>query len=521
MTRAAKIDARREDWRTVHEHLLCSLAADADNLNARNLLVLTLRKLNRFDDAARLHLEIRAVDPLDLASRFRDGIDPANGRESLDLAFDLLRSGQREEAARALRSVSATERDGSLPMVLLLLAQIETDIGSAHAEATWARAHAAPLEYCFPSLLDEMLLLQTAIAAHPHQAGPYYLLGNLLYDRRRHDEAIQAWEIAANLTPSFATVWRNLGIAVFNVRGDAEGAKRAFDRAIQANPKDGRVIFERDQLWKRTGENPATRMAELQKHRALIEQRDDLSVELATLYNQLGEPDKALDLLLTRQFQPWEGGEGLVLAQYVRAQLLLGRRALERLDPARALEHFMGALQVPENLGEAHHLLADRSDIYYWIGKVYDALGDPANASCWWKRATHQRGETQQGPLQRISDKSYWSGMAQLDLGARDQAANIFQQIYEYSIELEQAEPRIDYFATSLPAFLLFEDDLEGRNRAESRFLRAEALSGFGRNSEAVSLLTEVLAIDTNHAGAADLLHQIKRATREERQQCS
>ena len=46
---------------------------------------------------------------------------------------------------------------------------------------------------------------------------PYYL-GNLLYDRRRHEEAIGLWERAARLDPGFSVVWRNLGIGYFNVR---------------------------------------------------------------------------------------------------------------------------------------------------------------------------------------------------------------------------------------------------------------------------------------------------------------
>ncbi len=64
--------------------------------------------------------------------------------------------------------------------------------------------------------------------------------------------------------------------------------------------------------------------------------RDDLSLEVATLRNQMGQPSQALELLLHRKFQPWEGGEGLVVGQYVRARLLLGRRALEKGDTEAA-----------------------------------------------------------------------------------------------------------------------------------------------------------------------------------------
>jgi len=46
----------------------------------------------------------------------------------------------------------------------------------------------------------------------PEEPCPYYL-GNLLYDRRRYEDAIDLWRQAAQLDPSFPTVHRNLGLA--------------------------------------------------------------------------------------------------------------------------------------------------------------------------------------------------------------------------------------------------------------------------------------------------------------------
>jgi Tfp pilus assembly protein PilF len=43
-------------------------------------------------------------------------------------------------------------------------------------------------------------------------------------------------------------VWRNLGIGYFNVQSDVALARSAFDRAIQADPKDARVLYERDSI---------------------------------------------------------------------------------------------------------------------------------------------------------------------------------------------------------------------------------------------------------------------------------
>jgi tetratricopeptide (TPR) repeat protein len=286
----------------------------------------------------------------------------------------------------------------------------------------------------------------------------------------------------------------------------------AFDRAFHANPQDGRVLYERDQLWKRVGESPERRIEQLLAHLSLVERRDDLSLELATLYNQIGRPQEALDRLLRRNFQPWEGGEGLVLAQFVRARLLLGQRALDHDNAAEAVMHFQAALEPPQNLGEARHLLANQNDIYYWLGVAFEHQGSTNTAQKWWRSAAFNQGDFQQMSVRAVSEMTYWSALAEKKLGNESAANTLLQEICDYSLELEAAEPKIDYFATSLPAILLFEEDICLRNQIDACFLRAQALSGLGRADDAKQLLTKVLRMDRNHAGAADLMQKYDRA---------
>jgi tetratricopeptide (TPR) repeat protein len=506
----AEMDAKSGRWEIALDHAQRSLKAEADNLNARNLLCFILEKLGNTVEADTIHWETLALDPLDAGTRWRQRVAPANGQDCLDLAFDLMRAGLDEESAEVLRSASSESQDGSAPVILLALSSIERRLGWPDADATLIRALKAPLNYCFPSRLEELLLLESTIALHPENGAAHYLLGNFLYSVGRHEEAIAAWEAASKQLPEMATVLRNLAIAYFNVRGQQESALRAFDRAFLAKPTDSRVLFERDQLWKRVGKSPQSRHEELLNHLDLIHERDDLSVEFATLLNQLEQPSQALDLLLTRKFQPWEGGEGLVLGQYIKARLLLGRRALEKGDALTARTEFQAALESPENLGEAKHLLANQSDIYFWLGCACEKLGEMNEAVAWWRRATAQKGDFQQMSVRKISEMTYWSALAHQRLGEGADATSIFRRIYEYSVQLEATEPKIDYFATSLPAMLLLNEDIARRNTIEAWFLRAQALSGLGRTSEAETLLRQILEIDINHPRAADLLDQIR-----------
>jgi len=290
------------------------------------------------------------------------------------------------------------------------------------------------------------------------------------------------------------------------VKHDADAALAAFARARQLSPRDARVLYEQDQLRKRTGELPEVRRSTLQSETALVALRDDLSAELATLYNSTREPQKALDILLSRQFGPWEGGEGLVLGQYVRANVLLAREALSSGDTAKALTLLRAAGNPPSNLSEAMHLLANRSVIDYWLGRTYAAAGDATTAAAHWELAARQRGDFQNMQVQPVSEMTYWSALSLKELGRREEATLLFEQIDAYGRELEKQIPEIDYFATSLPAMLLFEEDLELRNRVIGRFLQAQARSGLDENQKAQALLQEVLRLDRNYAPALDLL---------------
>lgn len=505
----AEMDAKQRHWGAALDHVQRSLKAEADNLNARNLFGMALRKLDRRKEADAAYRETLSIDPMDIGALWRQGTEPGTGQERLDLAFDLLRCGEDEEAVRVLRGADLDANDGSAPMILLLLANEEQRLGLPAAEETYRRANEISLDYCFPARLEELLVLEATVTRYPEDYVAHYLLGNLLYDRRRHQEAIEAWEKATAREPSFATAWRNLGIAYFNHGHDKKKALDAFDRALNADPNDGRVLYERDQLWKRIGEAPERRLKELLRFPALIERRDDLSVELATLYNQVGKPEEALELLLRRKFQPWEGGEGLVLAQYVRARLLLGRQALGHGNFDEATSQFQAALEAPHNLGEARHLLANQSDVYYWAGFAFEKQGKADEARRWWLRATRFKGDFQQMAVKNISDMTYWSALAHQCLGENSLAENLLHQIYNHSLELEAVEPKIDYFATSLPAMLLFEEDLRRCNVIEARYLRAQAYAGSGKVQESELLLQELLTMDASHAGASDLLQQI------------
>jgi tetratricopeptide (TPR) repeat protein len=525
----AEIDCTRHDWATGLEHLNRALRLNTDNLRARNLLAIVLRKLGHDTQATEVLDDTLALDPLDWWARnLRGDALECDLQVRLDVAHDYARAGLVTEAIELLQDVGAARmmrgdaRDagasdtssalpdqswGALPLVHYTLGWLEQQRSSA-AAARQHFAHAAAVapDYCFPARLEEIAILEAAMRADPTDARAPYYLGNLLYDRRRHEEAIRLWEVAAKLDPHFSIVWRNLGIGYFNIRRKPTRARTAYERAFQASPQDARLLYERDQLWKRLGQQPAKRLRALERHRALVQQRDDLSVELCALYNQTGAPGKTLALLTSRTFQPWEGGEGGPLGQWVRAHLTLGRQTLAAGDIVQATVHLSSALTAPENLGEARHLLANQSDVHYWLGCALTQGGNPESARQHFLAAATARGDFQEMSVRAWSEMTYCSALAWKKLGKAAKANKLLRELLAYAQRLQKTPATIDYFATSLPTLLLFEDDVQARQETQALFLQAQARLGLGDRKAAQRLLRRVLEQDPNHALAADLI---------------
>ncbi len=507
----AEMDMARGDFQTALEHLNLCVRTNADHLNARNLQVIALRKLGRSSEAEEILEATLSFDPLDYWARYLSNKTLGNNQARLDIAFDLMISGLYGEAKGLLETADISADDGSVPMVLYALAYCSAAVGDAlRAERLYREAAGAVPDYCFPSRLAELIVLEAALQHNPDDARAHYYLGNWLFDRRRHQEAIAHWERSATLDASYSVVWRNLGIAYFNVHNNVSQAREAFERAVGANPADARLLYERDQLWKRTGASVVRRMAELETRLEAVDRRDDLTVELADLYNQTAQPRRAAAVLGRRRFQPWEGGEGAALAQYVRSQLALGRMALETGDAERACTLLESALHPPENLGESWHLLANRSNVYYWLGMAWEARDSYAAARTWWTKAAESMGDFQQMAVQPYSEMSYYSAKALVALGSSPEARQLLRELLRYAKQLAHREARIDYFATSLPAMLLFNEDLSRRNTITALFLEAQASIGLGHTKRGRRLLERILQLDPSHANASDFSAELR-----------
>ena len=515
----ACISIERSDLSSAVEQVEQSLLTNVRNLKARALKTSVLRKMGRLEDARAVISETLALDRIDfrsLAERFLISRDKHDLREYitalegdvqtlLDVSYDLAWSGLREDAY-SLMLACVQEAKYEHPMLWYTLSWLAGGLGQEQESAQYAaKAEAASPRYCFPARLEEMIVLEDAVRRNPASPKALYFLGNLYYDKRRYEDAIGCWRRSVELDAEYSIPWRNLGIAEFNVLHNPEQAERMYARAFSVNREDARVLYEWDQLKKRIGlVSPQERLRFLREYQDLVTRRDDLTIEYITLLNQCGEWHAALDLLSTRLFCPWEGGEGLVSAQYVQAHRALGRAALTAGKADEALRHFEAARHYPENLGEGKHLLTLERDLDYLSGLAAQSLGDSRLAGHYWNAAA--------APLAGLGVHSYFQALAAQALGSHQAARKVLSSLAEFAEKQMNVEPKIDYFATSLPNLLLFDDDLHKRNHVESLFLSALAALGMGDEEKAFHQLRQVVTEDANHIFAAEMLGWLSRA---------
>lgn len=490
-------------------HVEECLRGGKENLKACDLKAAILRHLGRSEEAhSQLHQTLRR-DPLDFLALaetmflespplegWRSLIEKLDGdiQTALDIAYDHAGAGLYEEAWQWLTRV--VEQTGTeYPMMFYTLAWLAERRGAAlEAETYWRKASLASPLYCFPSRLEEMLVLERAIQQDPCDAKASYYLGNFYYDRKRYTDAMACWRASVAADPNFSIPWRNLGIGEYNIRQNPEAALAAYRKAIEINPSDSRLFYEFDQLKKRMNQDPEQRLAALEDNQSLVAERDDLTVEYATLLNLTGRHEQAVQVLMSRHFSPWEGGEGLVSGQWVNAHAAIGRKAIEARNFPAALEALKKARVYPENLGEGKHLLTLERHLDYWQGQALENMGETAQAEKLYLAAAK--------PLPAPSIHSYYRALALRPLGRNEEAQAELQRLHSYALSRRNLEPVVDYFATSLPNLLLFEDDLHLRNLVDSLILEAFAMLGMGTSNRARSLFQQVIALDRSNFDA-------------------
>jgi tetratricopeptide (TPR) repeat protein len=526
----ARIAVQQKDFTQALDLVRKSLIKNVHSHTARHLQALVLRYLNRVNDAKSLIRESLELDPFNLGCLYEKYLLLKKTEEGsandvlthlktisrswvhnfLECALDYAHAGLFDDAS-AFLSVYYDEYPEGYSLVPYYLGWFTYRSGDHNAaKACFTAGSALNPDYVFPDRLEEILILQTAIGINPEDSKAFYYLGNLWYDKRQYDDAIRCWERSAGLKSDFPTVHRNLGLAYYNKCNDPGKALASMETAFTLDRKDARVLMELDQLYKKLNRNHTERMALLEEYLPLVHQRDDLYLEQVTLYNQLSNHQKAKDLLTSRRFHPWEGGEGKVVGQYLICHLELAKQALQEGHPEEALGLLDQAEKYPDNLGEGKLYGAQENDIHYLKAIACEMMNQREAARDYFTRAASGNSE----PVQAIfyndpqPDKVFYRGLAWKKLNRPEKAAAIFRRLIDFGMLHMNDEMTLDYFAVSLPDLLVFDADLNLRNKIHCLYMMGLGYMGLGHEftEKAEELFSQVLSLDNNHQGA--LVHR-------------
>lgn len=513
----AQIDLQNERFANALEHVERSLIRNWHNHKARQLKATILRKLGKTGEALRWIEDSLSIDGFNMGCRFERYLLTGNVEDKhalntlmrrwehgyIEYALDFAAAGLYSEAEQFLLE-SVTEESKAYPMVYYALGYFASKSKNTEkARIYYNKAAALSPDKCFPNRIEEVLILKDAMDKNKEDSKAPYYLGNFWYGARQYEEAITCWEQSVNQDDSFPTVLRNLSLACYNKLKNKNRALELLERAFALDPGDSRILMELDQLYKKMNRPHTERLDFLEKHLPLVEERDDLCIERITLYNHLGEYAKAKELIASRYFHPWEGGEGKVTGQYTLCRIELAKQAIEEKRYEEALRLLHETDFYPFNLGEGKLCNAQENDVDFYKGVTYQGVGDYDKANKYYMKATQGASE----PLQAFfyndqqPDKIFYQGLAWRALGEEDKAKSCFNKLISHGEKHLFDECEIDYFAVSLPDLAIWEDDLNKRNQIHCNYVMGLGYLGLRESDKATEFLTKVVKLDANHFG--------------------
>ena len=541
----AQLSAKKGNWEDALYEVDKSLLRNWHNLRGRHLKAVILRHLGRTDEALSFIENSLSIDRFNFGCMFEKylltgeeadkqtliSLMRREGHNYEELALDYASAGCWAEALEvADMAINASVADKTMLHYYKcwFLLRLEALPECALSERAPLQRHSLPPykdtlcssaktlfavalseaeqqspDCCFPNDLQAIEALQSVIASGERAPKASYYLGNLWYDKRQYTEAIATWEESAKQDGTFPTVLRNLSLAYFNKLNKQHESVLLLEKAFALDTTDARILMELDQLYKRLNRPHADRLAFLERNKAVAFTRDDLYLEYVTLLNQLGRYEEAIQLIATRKFHPWEGGEGKVPAQYQLARVEIVKQLLHNSEFSTALQWIEECFAYPHNFGEGKLYGAQENDFNYYKACALEGLGRKEEAEVLFRAASI--GNSQPAAAMYYNDqkpdKIFYQGLALRRLGREAEARGRFNNLITYGEKHLFDVFKMDYFAVSLPDLQIWEDDMNKKNRIHCNYLMGLGYLGLGNTEKAKSYFETAAAMDNNHQG--------------------
>ncbi|HET6975201.1 MAG TPA: DUF5107 domain-containing protein [Pyrinomonadaceae bacterium] len=518
-----EISLAKGDVKQALEHLQQAVMLDPRDLKARTVLTVAERLDGNVQSARTRINQVVTELPIDyFALREQDLINKAAGdsvneksaseqlrhllaREPdavLELAFDYVAIGRNREAIDVLEDAIKAGPSGNLvvdkqrihPLLYYTLGYLFAKAGERdRARTQFALGAKGDPAFVFPHRVEEIEVLQAAVAANANDGRAAYYLGNVLAAKYRDQEALAAWRDAVRLDSANTIAQRNYARALWLVSQSREEAAAQYQRAISVSPNDFRLYIELDKLF---AEMSATdrRVKSLESAPAPVLAQSAAVQSLAGAYIDAGRFSDAATLLSKTTFTSGEG-EDAALGLYRKAHLGLARKAREAGDHLKAASEFAAVTEFPRNFGVGRPAMQSQAQYYVAAAREFEAAGKRDEAERWWQRAATEELNPPSQPEEPWSENYYYKAVALEHVGRAAEARKLYERLARLNDEQKMLE------AEPWPP-----------SGAIRFVLAGAALKALGRNEEARGALERALKIDPQNELAISQLAELKRA---------
>ena len=491
----ALLDCKNNDFAEAIEKLDISIGCNSGHTKAMNIKALALTNLGRKAEAKALLDEIQQYDRLDMFSRYlllsfggnRDEFNEIFGGKCenyIDVAYDLISGGFFAEAVNVL-DLSGKK----YPLFDYIRAYCCGKLGDKEKEPELLRsAEAQDTGFCFPSRLDDIAVLENAISKNLDGCNAYYYLGCLFYDRFAFERATTLWERCIALDPKHPKAFRNLALSYFDKKGDLLSAKECMEIALENKPDDPRLIFEYQQILRNMNYSPEHMLDVYEKYENLMLQRDDCFLDKITLVCMTGRYKEAIDMAKQRRFHIYEGGEGKLTKLHAWMHVLYGNELCGNGDFAAAEKIYKDGINMPRSYGEAKTFFNQEAHIYYYLGKMLEGEGKDASEA-YSEAAVYKAA---------VSELSLFRALALRKLRRYSEAKAVLDEMVKTADNFIENSDMRTYYGVGSPSPMPFELDIVKNNLTDGYVLKAYALLGMGKFSEADDSVEKARKIKRN-----------------------
>lgn len=493
----AQISAMRQDYAKALEQVNESLATHARNNRAIHFRAAMLRKLGNRAEAKNMLQPILDKDPLDFRALYESFlISRGDSKQAdagsilkifekrmrnhnqnyLELAASYIQDGLLEEAEDALLRFRG--RDPIITYYLGYLAQKKGD--EEGRNKYFQSASKQSVDYGFPFRLETIKVLQSALDYNPQDAKAFYYLGNLLFEKQP-DLAMTYWAKAANLDPTLAIAYRNLGWGYYEHVKDGEKAIAAYQKALSIKADDPIYYAELDRLYEISNAPVSKRLALFEGKNEVLQKREDAFSRQITVLTLAGKADEAVKYLSQKGFTFNENSQAAINIS-ADAYLTAGLMQMQAENYTKALDLFRKG-QVSEERAVRGKHGNKNIQARYLMGLAQEALRKKREAKTSFQASTSLNS-------QKPGYILYYQGLSFQKLGQKDEAEVIFQKL------IDEGQKQMEQLAPMEIAEMAFgEQEARDKKMARAHVLIGLGNKGLGKKDVAKRHLSKSLAL--------------------------